>query len=96
MPAHFRAGNIHEDSVLKQNNLNKNNSVWRPDQEDFDSATFKVIVGDRKFTKGGQPKGTIFDSTDNGYLEIKGGTSQLNPSFQDWLDRWGVNVVKPE
>ncbi|MEJ2612281.1 MAG: hypothetical protein P8179_20000 [Candidatus Thiodiazotropha sp.] len=81
---------------MKQNNLNKNNSVWRPDQEDFDSATFKVIVGDRKFTKGGQPKGTIFDSTDNGYLEIKGGTSQLNPSFQDWLDRWGVNVVKPE
>lgn len=124
MPAHLRAGQVHEDVILQQNNLTKNSSVWRPDQDDFDSSAFKVIVGDPKYTKGGQPKGTIFDSTDNGYLEIKGGSSQLNSSyqlrletykalkddvpftisttrpvnstFQNWLDRWGVNVVKPE
>jgi hypothetical protein len=102
----------------------KDNTVWRPTQADMDSAAFKVIVGEPKFTPGGLPKGTIFDGTLGGNLEIKGGSSTLdstyqlrlqtyrslktntpltiettrpiNPSFKEWLDRWGVSVVRPK
>lgn len=80
-------------------------------------------MGVPKYTKGGQPKGIIFDGVENGYLEIKGGSSALsstyqlrletykatidgqpfsiqttrpvNLQFQDYLNAWGVKVVKP-
>jgi hypothetical protein len=56
--------------------------VWRPTAEDVDSAAFKVIVGDAKYTRGGLLKGTIFDSTTGGYTEIKAGSSPLVSSYQ--------------
>lgn len=90
----------------------------------MDSAAFKVIVGEPEFTPGGLPKGTIFDGTLGGNLEIKGGSSMLNstyqlrlqtyrslktntpltiettrpinPTFQNWLNRWGVSVARPK
>jgi filamentous hemagglutinin len=86
----------------------------------MNSAAFRVIVGEPKFTNSGQPVGTIPDSFG---LEIKGGSSPLtssyqlrlmtyralvldepltifttrpvNPTFSDWLARWGVNVEEP-
>jgi len=89
----------------------------------MDSAAFRVIVGEPKFTPGRLPRGTTFDGTLGGNLEIKGGASMLNssyqlrlqtyrslktntpltiettrpinPTFQNWLDRWGVSTVKP-
>ncbi len=48
----------------------------------MESAAFKVIVGDAKFTATGLPKGTIFDSVQGGLLEIKGGSSALKSTYQ--------------
>ena len=121
-PAHLPAGTAAETQVLKNLGLAKNTPTWRPSPADMDSAAFKVIVGDAKFTRGGLPKGTIFDSVGAGNVEIKSGTTMLessyqlrlqvykslkeggpmtlrtnrpvNPTFSDWLQRWGV-VVKP-
>jgi hypothetical protein len=119
----LRSGQLHEAEQLAQLGIEKNTSVFRPTPEQVDTATFRAIVGDAKYTPGGQLKGTIFDGVDGGYLEIKGGSSELNstyqlrlqtykatidsqpftiqttrpvnPAFKDWLDFWGVNVVKP-
>jgi hypothetical protein len=96
--------------------------LWRPTFEQTQSSAFKVIVGDARFTKGGIPVGTILDAVDpgGGLLEIKGGSSVLdstyqlrlqtyrslvesvpytirttrpiNPTFEDWLGRWGVQI----
>jgi YD repeat-containing protein len=123
-PKTLEGGVAHEAERLAQLGIPKNNVVWRPGQADFDSAAFKVIVGEPKFTPGGLPKGTIFDGTLGGNMEIKGGSSILdssyqlrlqtyrslktnapltiettrpvNPTFQSWLDRWGVSVVAPK
>lgn len=94
---------------------------FTPTQAQIDSAAFKVIVGDAKYTAGGAPVGTVYDATLGGGLgEIKTGTSvldssyqlrlqtygslvndtpytiytsrPLNPTFSDWLTRWGVPV----
>ena len=54
----------------------------RPTPEQVDTATFRAIVGDAKYTPGGQLKGTIFDGVDGGFLEIKGGSSELNSTYQ--------------
>ncbi|ESX11815.1 hypothetical protein X768_09720 [Mesorhizobium sp. LSJC265A00] len=118
----FEGGVTHEAERLAQLGLTKNNAGWRPNQADFDSAAFKVIVGDAKFSRGGLPKGTIFDGMKVGNFEIKGGLSMLdstyqlrlqtyrslktnmpltiettrpiNPTFQNWLNRWGVLVPR--
>ncbi len=79
----LRAGQLHEAEQLAKLGVDKNTLVFRPTQEQIDSAAFKVIVGDAKYTKGGQVKGTIFDGvSDTGYLEIKGGRSELNSTYQ--------------
>ncbi|MCA3078637.1 MAG: hypothetical protein ING71_07615 [Rhodocyclaceae bacterium] len=49
---------------------------------DIDSATFKAIVGDAKFTPGSKPVGTIFDVTKGGFTEYKSGASMLDSSYQ--------------
>lgn len=41
-----------------------------------------VIVGDAKYTSTGLARGTILDSVDNGYLEIKAGNSVLENTYQ--------------
>lgn len=95
--------------------------AFTPTQAQIDSAAFKVIVGDAKYTAQGAPVGTIYDaSLGNGLGEIKTGSSVLNssyqlrlqtygslvndtpltiytsrpvnPTFSDWLTRWGVGV----
>lgn len=53
------------------------------------------MVGDASYTPGGQLTGTIFDSTDNGYLEIKGGSSPLDTSYQLRLQTY-FSVVNNE
>ncbi|WP_156420451.1 MULTISPECIES: hypothetical protein [unclassified Sphingopyxis] len=80
--APLRDGVDHEAARLAQLGIPKNNVVWRPTQADFDSAAFKVIVGKPKFTSSGLPKGTIFDGATGGNLEIKGGASMLDSSYQ--------------
>ncbi|WP_443751343.1 hypothetical protein [Asticcacaulis solisilvae] len=128
VPVQLEAGTAYEADRLSQLGLPKNTKLWRPTQADMDSSAFKVIVGDVKYTSTGKPVGTIFDSTEGGYLEVKGGTDTLestyqlrlqtyfsykppsgfepgpftietarpvNPTFQNWLDRWGVTVKTP-
>ncbi|MFG1459718.1 hypothetical protein V5F62_25265, partial [Xanthobacter sp. VTT E-85237] len=82
VPSALEAGVAHETERLAQLGIPKNNGVWRPGQADFDSAAFKVIVGDPKFTPGGLAKGTIFDGTLGGNLELKGGSSMLDSTYQ--------------
>jgi len=60
----------------------KNSTIFRPTLADIDCAAFKVIVGGAKYTPGGLPKGTIFDATQGGLREIKGGSSVLNSTYQ--------------
>jgi len=48
-----------------------------------------VIVGEPKYTAGNKLKGTIFDGVDaSGYTEIKGGSSELNTSYQLRLETY--------
>jgi hypothetical protein len=58
----------------------------------MESAAFRAIVGEPKFTKGKQPVGVIFDSSPElgfrGYLEIKGGTSELSTTYQLRLETY--------
>jgi hypothetical protein len=114
------AGQAFEAEQLAALNLPKNTSVWRPTLAETQSAAFKIIVGEAKFTEGGLLSGIIFDAAEGGLLEIKGGSSVLsssyqvrlevyralqlgqtltlrttrpiNPTFLDWLQRWGVIV----
>ncbi|MFN6103039.1 MAG: polymorphic toxin-type HINT domain-containing protein, partial [Planctomycetaceae bacterium] len=109
-----------EAEQLTKLGLSKNSISWRPTIEQTHTAAFKVIVGKAKYTKGGLLKGSILDSKGMGLLEIKGGTSVLNstyqlrlqtymslmeghtytirtsrpinPSFNEWLQRWSVTV----
>jgi hypothetical protein len=124
VPAQLEAGTAYETQRLAELGVPGNTAVWRPTAADIDSAAFKVIVGDAKYTAGGLPQGTIFDATQGGLLEIKSGSSVLdssyqlrlqtyyslkndlpftletarpiNPTFQSWLNRWGVTVRPPQ
>ena len=63
--------------------LTKNTTVFQPTAEQVDSAAFQVIVGPPQYTASGDLVGTISDSAANGgLLEIKGGSSTLNSSYQ--------------
>lgn len=95
MPSQLTAGQAFEADQLSSTGLNKNTTVLRPTSEQVNSATFKAMVGDASYTPGGQLTGTIFDSTDNGYLEIKGGSSPLDTSYQLRLQTY-FSVVNNE
>jgi hypothetical protein len=122
-PAQLPAGQAFEAQQLADLNLEKNTEVWRPTPAQTESAAFRVIVGKPKYTEGGLLRGTIFDATEGGLLEIKGGSSlmgssyqfrlqvyrsllldvpltirttrPINPTFADWLTRWGVTIQNP-
>jgi len=81
-PQHLADGVAFEAQQLAANNLAKETHVWRPTPAQADSAAFQVIVGRPKYTRGGELRGTILDSTDGGFFEIKGGRSTLNSSYQ--------------
>jgi filamentous hemagglutinin len=102
--------------------LNSSGKVpFTPTPDQVNSAAFKVIVGEPKYTASGDLVGTIYDgSTTDGLAEIKTGSSVLdssyqlrlqtygslvndtpfsiytnravNPTFLDYLTRWGVSV----
>lgn len=96
VPQQLPAGQAFEAQQLQALKLEKNTVVWRPTQADIDSAAFKVIVGPPKYTPGGQPLGTIFDSTGAGLVEIKGGTSALESSYQLRLQTYYSLKVDPQ
>ena len=82
VPGQLGAGAAHETSRLAELGVSKNTTIWRPTMADVDSAAFKVVVGDAKYTSTGQLRGTTLDATERGLLEIKGGKSVLDSSYQ--------------
>jgi RHS repeat-associated protein len=86
----MEAGRAFEAAQLADLGVAKNTTVFRPTLADTQSATFKVIVGDPKYTPGGQLRGTILDSTQKGFLEVKGGRSPLGDSYQLRLQTYGA------
>lgn len=82
MPEQLARGAADEATWLAKNGLTKNNKVWRPAAAEIDSAPFRAIVGDAKYTAGGKPVGTIFDVTKGGFTEYKSGSSVLDSSYQ--------------
>lgn len=78
----FTQGKAAEEKILKLLQLDKNKELWRPNDEQIESNKFKEIVGAIKYTKRGLYKGTVLDSTECGYTEIKSGKSPLRASYQ--------------
>jgi RHS repeat-associated protein len=78
----MRAGQTFETEILAAQNLEKNTGVWRPTPAQIDSAAFKLIVGEAEYTPRGLARGTILDSVEGGFLEIKGGASALESTYQ--------------
>lgn len=75
-----------EASTLAGEGITKNNIVFRPTEAETQSATFKAIVGDAKYTKGNQLRGTIFDDTEGGGTqELKLGATELGSRYQTRL-----------
>lgn len=73
----------YEAQRLAALNLPKNTTVFQPTPQQVQSAAFQVIVGPAQYTAGGDLVGTISDSAaGGGLLEIKGGSSTLNSSYQ--------------
>jgi len=90
VPTHLEAGRLYEASRLLQMGQPKNTMVWRPTLADIDSATFKVVVGDPRYTPGGQLRGTIYDATEMSLLELKSGSSPLGSNYQLRLQTYGA------
>jgi filamentous hemagglutinin len=66
---------------------------FTPTQAQIDSAAFKVIVGDAKYTPSGVPVGTVYDATiGNGLGELKTGTSVLDSSYKLRLQTYGTRA----
>jgi RHS repeat-associated protein len=71
-PAHLAAGKAAEQAHVAAKGMAPNiEGVWRPSLEQMQSAAFKVIVGEGKFTAGGLPTGVKLD-----------GASTLDSSYQ--------------
>jgi RHS repeat-associated protein len=82
-PPHLRAGMRWEEAEIARQGMTKNTEVFRPSAEDINSSTFKDLVGEAKYTKGGQPRGTIVDVAQPAKnVEIKGGSSPLRDTYQ--------------
>jgi len=123
LPDQLSQGVDYETQRLAALNLPKNTTVFRPSLDQVQSAAFQIIVGPPEYTPMGQLVGTIFDSTEGGLFEVKGGASllnssyqmrlqtynsvlndipftlettrPLNPTLQNYFDRWGVTVRPP-
>ena len=89
VPPQLEQGRQSQNTALAALGLSENQTTFTPTPEQIQSAAFQVIVGTPKYTPGGQPVGTKFDSTDNGvYLEHKAGTSMLDSSYQQRLQTY--------
>ncbi|AEF99541.1 RHS repeat-associated core domain-containing protein [Methylomonas methanica] len=88
----MRSGQIAEAEQLAA--LNSSGKVsFTPTATQIDSAAFKIIVGEAKYTAAGTPVGTIYDgSIASGLAEIKNGASTLNSSYQLRLQTYGSLV----
>ena len=92
VPAALRAGQLAEGPALRAIG-STGKLTFTPTAEQIESAAFKVIVGDAKYTKLGVPVSTIFDGvTSTGLAEIKSGSSILGSTYQLRLQTYGALI----
>ena len=81
-PLPLRAGRSEEIRALSALQREKNREIWRPSPEQVESPEFKRIVGLPRYTERGFPRGTILDSVEGEFAEIKSGGSALSTTYQ--------------
>ncbi len=81
-PWPLRAGRSAETRALSALQREKNRETWRPSPEQVVSPEFKRIVGLPRYTERGFPRGTIVDSVEGEFAEIKSGSSTLSATYQ--------------
>jgi hypothetical protein len=82
IPDALTSGQAAEALALEALKITKNTSVWRPTPEQIRSLAFKSIVGDPRYTTTGLARGTVLDSVESGFSEIKSGSSTLDSTYQ--------------
>ncbi|WP_230626715.1 hypothetical protein, partial [Ralstonia solanacearum] len=93
VPPHLLSGQAAEAEQLAA--LGSTGKVpFTPTLEQANSAAFKVIVGEPKFTKSGDLVGTIYDGkpATGGLAELKNGSSTLDSSYQLRLQTYGALI----
>ena len=82
VPVPLALGQAAEAQALLALNIQKNSAVWRPTPEQIESPAFRFIVGRPRYTSTGLARGTVLDSINPGFTEIKSGTSVLDSTYQ--------------
>jgi hypothetical protein len=82
MPRTLLSGQLAEARALDALQMAKNTDVWRPTSGQIESPAFREIVGRPLFTARGLARGTVIDSVQKGFAEIKSGASVLGSTYQ--------------
>jgi hypothetical protein len=82
VPDPLTSGQAAETRALSALRMRKNTEIWRPSSAQIESSDFKQIVGPARYTDRGFPRGTVVDSVETGFAEIKSGRSVLKPTYQ--------------
>jgi hypothetical protein len=88
------SGQAAEALALEALKISKNTAVWRPTPEQIHSLAFKSIVGPPRYTSTGLARGTVLDSVESGFSEIKSGCSTLDTTYQLRLQTYRALVEK--
>lgn len=82
IPRPLASGQAAEVRALGALRIRKNTEIWRPSPAQIESPDFKQIVGQAQYTDRGFARGTVVDSVETGFAEIKSGQSVLKPTYQ--------------
>ena len=82
VPKTLLSGQLAEARALDALQMAKNTDVWRPTTGQIESPAFREIVGRPLFTARGLVRGTVIDSVQKGFAEIKSGASVLGSTYQ--------------
>jgi hypothetical protein len=88
------SGQVAEALALEALKIPKNTAVWRPTAEQIGSLAFKAVVGHPRYTSTGLARGTVLDSVEAGFAEIKSGRSTLDSTYQLRLQTYRALVEK--
>jgi hypothetical protein len=94
IPDALMSGQAAEVLALEALKIEKNTAVWRPSPEQIRSLAFKAVVGDARYTSRGLARGTVLDSVEPGFAEIKSGASPLDSTYQLRLQTYRALVER--
>jgi hypothetical protein len=94
IPCALASGQAAEALALEALRIAKNTAVWRPTPEQIHSLAFKAVVGRPRYTTTGLARGTVLDSVESGFSEIKSGNSTLDSTYQLRLQTYRSLVEK--